>query len=1345
NANDNILGQSYLGGINTSNTGQQQQNVQDSVSKFWDQNCDSYVQQWAQQLSPCQYGQNLQDTILPRLRALCRLACDADHPFGASSLPAGQSYTPAGTNYHFTSFEDIIDTYNQLHGVTTGASCNAELITAPSPYNSQPIYSVKPTYGKPSECECSLIRTFYLQYKATGRRDGSFSAWLQRTQGTTMTESDLSQLLAACGNSNTGTEACTWFSHPIYLPPAFQCNSGSVCASCTLVDSVYHDYIARYPSDTPRIASDPDDSVQLAKNKLFQNYMNNRLGYSKETWEYLQFLDTCAAHTGEISNSTECLPGDLGNIFTNMGADQLSDIHAIPGNGYIIAGNASGVGAGGKDAYAVKAAQDGTVQWAKTWGGGAEDRFIRIKPTSDNGYIAIGTTKSATYNRGEMLLVKMTSSGTTEWIKSIGYGTPNGEYGYDVIQTSDGGYAALGVYNQHGGTGDLLLARLNSTGTLSWVRRFGAGAGDNNASCTIDDVDTINYSGSPAYGLLENQDTLLISGTAFDANMGARYFGVIYKVDEDAGDLLSSWHYADQDSNLSTWFGDLHATASGYMLSVTNAPHFGSAGAQTAVVRLSSSGTVTGFRRFNLPAGSSGIASAAMYPAADGGYLVGQTGNNTPHIFWQRVDANGSLLWSSETTMPGTQTLGRITRNADSSFAAVGTTGNHALVLHLLATAATGCYDSSVNLGLSSPPLAKINWAIEATQPLALSSTDAGLAENNIEISDSSLACPGNNQCYNNYTGPTLCGKASPLLPPVAVDSITACSDSTFFAVSKATELQKVYTDSLTGDFEQRYLSTCMQAYKHESFTVTYVKNEYHYTLYYYDQSGNLVRTVPPAGAHPNHDAVWLAQVRSARDAGTSLTPAHTLATEYRYNTLSQVVTQNTPDGGTGRFWYDRLGRLCISQNAKQQVSSQYSYTQYDTIGRIVQVGQLTSATMPTDSISRNETVLAQWIAASASTAEQITKTVYDYGFTPIEPELSARNIRNRVAWTALYNTAADMNNVIPMHAAATYYSYDILGNVDTVVQDYGRSDYAPVSNVMNAHGNRFKKLAYDYDLVSGKVNKVLYQSGESDAFYHSYIYDAENRITNVQTSKDSINWDNDAFYTYFSHGPLARTILGEQQVQGINYSYTIHGWVKSVNPSIVIGNGYTLKPDGTAGSVVAANAYSYLLNYFKGDYNPVSGATPSDTLIDNTLASEYRPLFNGNISSMGVNISALTHPLLYNYQYDQLNRIVSMDAWNRSGGAWFNIAKLPDFAERVSYDPNGNILSYMRNGNNTFSGSPIAMDKLRYSYISGTNRLDYITDSVPSGNYTVDIDSQDAGNYRYDPTGNLIFDSAAG
>jgi hypothetical protein len=45
--------------------------------------------------------------------------------------------------------------------------------------------------------------------------------------------------------------------------------------------------------------------------------------------------------------------------------------------------------------------------------------------------------------------------------------------------------------------------------------------------------------------------------------------------------------------------------------------------------------------------------------------------------------------------------------------------------------------------------------------------------------------------------------------------------------------------------------SKCMSAVNTEVFDMVYWDKEYHFTLYYYDQSGGLVKTVPPAGVKP--------------------------------------------------------------------------------------------------------------------------------------------------------------------------------------------------------------------------------------------------------------------------------------------------------------------------------------------------------------------------------------------------------------------------------------------------------------------------------------------------------------
>ena len=58
-----------------------------------------------------------------------------------------------------------------------------------------------------------------------------------------------------------------------------------------------------------------------------------------------------------------------------------------------------------------------------------------------------------------------------------------------------------------------------------------------------------------------------------------------------------------------------------------------------------------------------------------------------------------------------------------------------------------------------------------------------------------------------------------------------------------------------------------------------------------------------------------------------------------------------------------------------------------------------------------------------------------------------------------------------------------------------------------------FKAIQYQYDLVSGKVNKVIYQPHKIDQFIYKYNYDADNRITEVLSATD----ENDNEISYYT------------------------------------------------------------------------------------------------------------------------------------------------------------------------------------------------------------------------------------
>ncbi|MFB9844039.1 RHS repeat domain-containing protein [Mucilaginibacter ginsenosidivorans] len=467
----------------------------------------------------------------------------------------------------------------------------------------------------------------------------------------------------------------------------------------------------------------------------------------------------------------------------------------------------------------------------------------------------------------------------------------------------------------------------------------------------------------------------------------------------------------------------------------------------------------------------------------------------------------------------------------------------------------------------------------------------------------------------------------------------------------------------------------------------------------------------------------------------TYVYPSHGLATTYAYNSTNQVTSQHSPDGGTNRFWYDLLSRLTFSQNDKQQAAGDYSYSTYDALGRITEAGQKnTTATLSAPDYL-DDAAISSFLAGGSNS--QVTHTYYDQAPATgngIHGDLAQANLRKRVAASTYQETAgAEVKQ-------ATYYDYDIDGNVKTLYQQ------------IDGLGEP-KQIAYEYDLISGKVNFVSYQKGQPDQFYYQYQYDADNRLTEAWSSPvpaatgqangesllDPATKRLDASYQYYLHGPLARMELGDvnNKVQGLDYAYTLQGWLKGVNSQDVT-LGSDIGQDGAPGSTLPKDAYGYSLNYYSGDYQPIGGSPY--TAFAKTFSAPSgditgHSLYNGNISSSTLSLNAINNgtPVGNSYRYDQLNRLISvrqhsdLTSWTASNA----------YNEDFTYDGNGNILTADRTAaNNTADHFAYQYNRDNNSHLLN-NKLNYI-----QGNSTAtNLGAQTANNYQYDPTGNLTDD----
>lgn len=150
---------------------------------------------------------------------------------------------------------------------------------------------------------------------------------------------------------------------------------------------------------------------------------------------------------------------------------------------------------GDYDVYVTKTNRCGQLEWATTYDLGGADYGRKIRQTEDGGYIIVGSTQNGnsccntpTLSSArivyDIFLLKIDARGGVEWAKTYG-GLANDE-GNDVQIYTDGGYVVAGSTQSYGlGRMAGFLIRTNIVGDVQWSRPYGEGTQAFN-SCTVE-------------------------------------------------------------------------------------------------------------------------------------------------------------------------------------------------------------------------------------------------------------------------------------------------------------------------------------------------------------------------------------------------------------------------------------------------------------------------------------------------------------------------------------------------------------------------------------------------------------------------------------------------------------------------------------------------------------------------------------------------------------------------------------------------------------------------------------------------------------------------------------------
>ena len=274
---------------------------------------------------------------------------------------------------------------------------------------------------------------------------------------------------------------------------------------------------------------------------------------------------------------------------------------------------------------------------------------------------------------------------------------------------------------------------------------------------------------------------------------------------------------------------------------------------------------------------------------------------------------------------------------------------------------------------------------------------------------------------------------------------------------------------------------------------------------------------------------------------GGNSTSSHYI-TKYTYDDFGRLTKLEHPDAGTTRIKYNSKGQPRFIQTAENAANNVVQYRNYDNNNRLVEAGDV-----PFTAIFGPGTSL---------------------GWSALNPDgLQGFLWENLSTSWYYYDTYPSSYPIPSSYATATNYSYS--------------SYYTAGKLTVASNGHSTKWFGYDYKgRLKWEITEIMMADGQTQTRAKHYHYDYFDRLTKTvynpenpnlaisqqnqydtdfptQLDKVLIDYDPNntqygqiADYSYYQSGQLKRTELGNYH-QGIDYLYTVEGWLKAINAPV--------------------------------------------------------------------------------------------------------------------------------------------------------------------------------------------------
>jgi hypothetical protein len=307
--------------------------------------------------------------------------------------------------------------------------------------------------------------------------------------------------------------------------------------------------------------------------------------------------------------------------------DYAKSVQQTLDGGYIIAGSTGSFDKGSYDIWIIKTDAFGDTIWTKTFGGIYWEQGYDVQETSDGGYIVAGITES--FSKGASVdawLIKLNSAGDSLWTKT--YGGTEFDMAHAVQQTLDEGYIIAGYTLSFGaGNFDAWLIKTDTFGDTLWTKTYGR----NNA----DDANSIQQTLDEGY---------IIAGTTTFIRESYYDFDVWLLKTDSFGDTL--WTKTYERSHNDYAYSVLQTLDKGYII-VGETESIVSNSADVWIIKTDSCGDTVWTKTYG---GSGHDKAFSIQPTVDDGYIIAgiteSFGAGAYDIWLLKTNSSGDTLWT---------------------------------------------------------------------------------------------------------------------------------------------------------------------------------------------------------------------------------------------------------------------------------------------------------------------------------------------------------------------------------------------------------------------------------------------------------------------------------------------------------------------------------------------------------------------------------------------------------------------------------------------------------------------------------------------------------------------------